>query len=99
MVLSLAIGSWADPAAEKVITPATGYTSADQVQYNTSGYIANWGARGELATFLSTYAQNFYTGEYTFDALSDLSGGTSTSNAPDSALYEALHDLVSSKQT
>ena len=40
--------------AAKITTTATGYTSADDVKYVTSGkYIANWGARGETATFLS----------------------------------------------
>ena len=79
---------------------ATGYTSAEDVQYVTSGqYIYNWGARGETATFLSKYAQSFYTGSYTFANLSRASGGTSESNAPSSALYKQLKELMSSKQT
>ena len=79
---------------------ATGYTSAEDVQYVTSGqYIYNWGARGETATFLSKYAQSFYTGSYTFANLSNASGGTSESNAPSSALYKQLKELMSSKQT
>ena len=79
---------------------ATGYTSAEDVQYVTSGqYIYNWGARGETATFLSKYAQSFYTGSYTFANLSNASGGTSESNAPSSTLYKQLKELMSSKQT
>ncbi|MBE6924849.1 MAG: hypothetical protein E7466_06410, partial [Ruminococcaceae bacterium] len=81
-----------------MITNPTGYTSADQVVYNiVDGYIANWGARGEEILFLSTYATEFYTGEYTFAVLSDLAGGTSTSNAASSELYDALQALMGSK--
>lgn len=78
----------------------TGYTSASDVNYVKSGkYIANWGARDETCGFLSTYAQNFYTGNYTFDKMSLNAGGSSTSTAPSSALYEALQTLMESKQT
>lgn len=78
----------------------TGYTSADDVEYVKSGkYIANWGARDEDCVFLSSYAESFYTGNYTFDVLSELSGGTSQANAPQSALYGELQDLMTSKQT
>ena len=87
-------------AAHSIVTTPTGYTSASDVHYVTSGkYIANWGARGEVCVFLSTYAQNFYTGSNTFESLSALSGGSSQSNAPQSALYSALKSLMSSKQT
>ena len=86
--------------AAKITTTATGYTSADDVKYVTSGkYIANWGARGETATFLSKYAQAFYTGNYTFANLSNASGGTSQSNASNSTLYNQLKELMTSKHT
>lgn len=86
--------------AAKITTTATGYTSADDVKYVTSGkYIANWGARGETATFLSKYAQAFYTGDYTFANLSNASGGTSQSNASNSTLYKQLKELMTSKHT
>ena len=79
---------------------ATGYKSAGDVVYNTNGkYIYNWGARGERATFLSKYALQFYTGNYTFATLSKVSGGTSDSNAPSSALYKQLQELMKSKHT
>ncbi|MBE6693841.1 MAG: hypothetical protein E7589_03660, partial [Ruminococcaceae bacterium] len=69
-------------------TSGTGYDSADDVVYKTYGsYVANWGAREEDCVFLSTKAQSFYTGNYTFDVMSEYSGGTSQSNAPQSALY------------
>ena len=79
---------------------ATGYDSADDVEYVTSGqYIYNWGARGETATFLSPNAEKFYTDSYTFANLSQVSGGTSQSTAPSSALYSQLKTLMTSKQT
>jgi len=69
----------------------TGYTSADDVVYKTSGkYIYNWGVREEDATFLTKYALSFYTGSNTYDMLSELDGGTTDRDAPNSALYKAL---------
>ena len=86
--------------ASRVIaaTTQTGYTKADDVVYNDSGnYIANWGARDENCVFLSKYATAFYTGNYTYEVLSQKAG--SKSNAPSSDLYSALYSLMSSKQT
>ena len=79
---------------------ATGYTCAEDVRYVKSGkYIYNWGARGEEATFLSTYAEDFYTGSYVYSALSEEAGGSGSSDAPKSDLYKALQTLMDSKQT
>ena len=81
-------------------TTATGYKKASDVKYDNSGkYIANWGARGEDCTFLSTYAQSFYTGSYTYDMLSMKSGGTAQNNAHNSALYSTLQTLMKSKHS
>lgn len=81
-------------------TTATGYTKASDVKYVTSGnYIANWGARGENCTFLSKYAQSFYTGSYVYETLSQVSGGSTQSNASSSALYSSLQTLMRSKHT
>lgn len=78
----------------------TGYTCAEDVRYVKSGkYIYNWGARGEEATFLSTYAEDFYTGSYVYSALSEEAGGSGSSDAPKSDLYKALQTLMDSKQT
>ena len=102
LVVSLLPGSvTAAPSSTKVTTTPTGYDEASDVVYvksNVSGkqVIANWGARGEDCVFLSTYALNYYTGEYSFDTLSALSGGTSQSNAPSSTLYNELQDLMES---
>ena len=65
---------------------ATGYTKASDVNYVKSGkYIANWGARDEACVFLTSYANDFYTGSYTYEQLSLNAGSTSTSSVPSSA--------------
>lgn len=101
LVCSLAVGISAAPSSEFITTTATGYDSADDVLYITysqSGktVIANWGARGEDCVFLSTYAEDYYTGDYIWDVMSDLSGGTTTSNTPSSDLYLQLQELMES---
>ena len=85
-------------------TTPTGYTSAADVRYNITSnawngksIVANWGAREEVATFLTTYATAYYTGSYTYENLSRYSGGTSQSNAQNSALHEALQDMMIAK--
>ena len=79
-------------------TAKTGYTKASDVVYNDSGtYIANWGARDEDCVFLSKDAQAFYTGNYTYEVLSQKAG--SNSNTPSSELYQKLYSLMSSKHT
>ena len=70
-------------------------------KYSTDGnnYVYNWGEREEEATFLSPMAEQFYKDENTsYDELSEYSGGTSQSNAPDSELYKELQDLMSEAQ-
>jgi hypothetical protein len=57
----LSVGVNAAPASSKIITTATGYDSADDVNYVTATVsgkkvIANWGARGENCVFLTDYA-------------------------------------------
>ena len=99
LAFSLCICASAAPAKTLITTTPTGYDSADDVVYKTysqSGktVIANWGARGETCTFLSSYAEDYYTGSYIWDTMSDLSGGTSTSNTPSSALYKELKELM-----
>ena len=62
MIISLFSGVYAAPSATEIITTPSGYTSASSVVYQTvDGHLANWGARGEDCTFLSTYANSFYT--------------------------------------
>ncbi len=87
-------------------TTATGYTKASDVNYQTystssasqtyavSKGIKNWGARGEDCVFLSKYATAYYTGNNTFDKLSQLKGESGQTASPSSALYNALHTLM-----
>ena len=88
-------------SAANITTTATGYTSASDVeyQYHEGKYISNWGARGEVSTFLSPNAEKFYTGSYTYDVLSDKQGGTSQSSAPSSALYKALQSMMKAEHS
>ena len=86
--------------AAKIVNTPSGYTSADQVNYTKQGnYVVNWGARGEDCTFLSKYAQSFYTGSYVYETVSQKAGGSSQSNAPSSALYSTLQTLMKSKHS
>ena len=89
-------------AATTALTP-TGYTSASQVVYKTytesvssktKTVIANWGARDEDCTFLSTYAQEYYTGSDTYANWATLSGSSSQSSVPDSALFKELQSFL-----
>ncbi len=69
---------------------------AATVNYVYSGdYVYNWGERDELATFLSPMAEDFYAANgATYAALASLSGSSTTSSVPNSALYEELHGLM-----
>ncbi len=102
---ALALGLFAPIANRDVELTAqaasgTGYTSATDVEYVKSGnYIANWGARDEDCVFLSKYANSFYTKDNDFSTLSQKSGGTSQSNAPQSELYDALQDVMTEAHT
>ena len=69
------------------------------MQAFAASYTYNWGKRGEVATSLSDKAKAFYTGSYTFANLSNASGGTGKSDAPNSALYKALKTLMTSKHS
>ncbi len=84
-------------------TNKTGYDSADDVDYVTvkkSGktYVANWGARDEKCVFLSTYAQNFYTGNYEFSKMSQNKVGNGFTNTHKTDLYTSLQSMLKSKQ-
>ena len=90
----------AEAASGLLLGTPTGYTQASDVQYKKSGKtIINWGAREEDCIFLSTEALSFYTGSYTYEALSANSGGSSQTNAPSSALYKSLQTLMTSKHS
>ena len=113
VVLSLAIilsivcpvfnfGVRTDVNAAQITTTATGYTQASDVNYitdNVSGkrVYRNWGARGEVASFLTIKAASYYNSSITYSVLSQNAGGTSQSNAPSSALYSSLQSMMKSK--
>jgi len=97
----------------RILTTPTGYQSAADVEYvifsgsvpvnssytTVSNVVVNWGARGENATFLSTYAESYYTGSYSWDTLSAHTGGSGVSNAPNSDLYKTLQNMMKAKHT
>ncbi len=100
LVCSLVVPTQVEAAGREIFTTPTGYTKASDVVYKTSGkYIANWGARGEDCVFLSPKAESFYTGSYTYEKLSQNSGGTSQNDAKNSALYSALKSFMTSKHS
>ncbi len=96
----LLVGFALPVSAASITTTPTGYTSPSDVVYKTSGgTILNWGARGEVATFLSPNAEKFYTGKYTYDVLSQKEGGTGKSDAYRSDLYFELKNLMTDRHT
>ena len=90
------------PAASEVVTPTQAPVGAvsevEEETYPVSAtatYTYNWGSRGTVATELSAAAKAFYVAEGTsYEELSALSGATSTSSVPSSALYKALKSLM-----
>lgn len=66
---------------------------------SASGNVYNWGTRGTTATFLTEMADNYYTGSYSYDTLSALSGDNGTGTGfYTSALGTAIHNMLVSKQ-
>ena len=60
-----------------------------------NGYVYNWGTRGEVATSLSVYAEDFYeSNNASYEILSSYSGGTNKSDVPTSAMYKELQSLM-----
>ena len=69
----------------------------------TGSKIYNNGTRGQACTALSTQAKAYYTGSYTYEKLSALSGASETTSSYDATqnnpLYDALYELMSTTQT
>lgn len=62
-----------------------------------ASYIYNWGVRGEIATYLSDYAEDFYAdNNISYAELSTLSGSSSEKSVPSSELYKTLQTLMES---
>ena len=67
---------------------------------SVSGNVKNWGTRGTTATFLTTPADEYYTGSYSYETLSALSGDSGTdTDFYSSALGTAIHSMLTAKQT
>lgn len=99
LVCSL-FGSVTVSAAYSIVTDPTGYKTASDVEYViVNGTVVNWGARGETCTFLTKYAEKFYTGSNTYETLSTLSGSKYQTEVPSTELYLALQALMKSKHT
>ncbi len=85
------------PASMAEVDPATqvNYQSGTlTVSGKSKTCLKNWGTRGEVSTFLTTYAKDYYKGNYTYGVLSAKSGGTGKEDAPNSALYAALKQTM-----
>ncbi|MGM9563262.1 MAG: endonuclease [Faecousia sp.] len=69
----------------------------------TGSKIYNNGTRDQACTALSSQAKAYYTGSYTYEKLSALSGATQTNSSYDATqnnpLYDALYTLMSTTQT
>ena len=86
------------------LLPAMGHHAhaAESVNYvsvteNKTGQtcILNWGTRGEVATFLSPNAEDFYTtNSVGYEAIAALEGGTIENGIVDTALYDELSALM-----
>ena len=91
--------------AEKIQGTPTGYDKAGDVEYQfgyceklKKDYLANWGARGEVSTFLSPRAADFYKDYAPYETLSEKAGGT-WETAPKSDLYKSLQSTMKTKHT
>lgn len=100
LLLVLCVAAAPLRADAAISSTPTGYKSAADVEYIIeNGTVVNWGARDEDATFLTTYALDYYTGSYGYEVLSALSGGTGTSDAYTSELYLALQEMMRANHT
>lgn len=71
-----------------------------QAEAKTGTKSKNTGTRNELSISLSSQAEVYYTGDYTWESLSALQGGAQDCvNTDDNELYQALHELMESTMT
>ena len=64
-----------------------------------ASYTYNTGTRHDYNTSLSTQAQAYYTGDYTWDNLSNLNGGNENCLDMNNPLFQALNSLMSTTMT
>lgn len=83
-----------------VVSDSTASVTVNYVGGST-GYVYNWGTRGEAATFLTEPTNSYYTGSYSYSTLSALSGSSTATAAAiyQSALGTAIHNMLVAKQT
>ena len=83
-----------------VLVMVVGLLPAITFQTEAASYTYNWGSRGTVADeadFTRSTAEEWYAKYNTsYDELSALSGSSSTSSVPSSALYNELKDLMTS---
>lgn len=80
------------------IEPSRNFSNASDVAYVTNGdLVANWGIRGEHATFLTDYAVDYYTGACSYENLLAYKGSANIKDTPSSPLYNALSDMMNAK--
>ena len=98
LAVSFVLPAFSVKPQTKAAAAGTGYTKASDVNYVKNGnYVANWGARDEDCVFLSEYAEDFYTNEYTYEILSQEKGGKGFANTHKTPLYTSLQSLMKSK--
>ncbi len=68
------------------------------VDVSAASYVANWGIREVIATELSSAAKAFYTGSNTYEDFMQLRGSSTTSEVPQSQLYDTLQEFMTDKQ-
>ena len=70
------------------------------ITVDAASYVANWGVRGKAATELSEAAEDFYAANgVTYETMSALSGSSTLSSVPSSALYKELQSLMKSNHS
>ena len=65
----------------------------------TGQYTYNTGTRHDYSTVLSEQALEYYTGDYTWEALSALKGGDENCLETDNPMFKALHTLMDDTMT
>lgn len=65
------------------------------VRVDADGYVANWGYRGQTATYLSQQAKDFYKNNNTsYEELAQYAGSSVQSQVPSSPMYQELKTLM-----
>ena len=72
--------------------------AVDVTYVSENGYVYNWGTRGTVATSLSPMAESFYASSgVAYSELKEIAGDSNQNTVSESALFEELYDIMSSK--